>query len=203
MAEIIFPIWLAAMAGDMALPFFLKPFYRGYSHKRHVLSLLGCRQSPVKWIYNLWCILSGLVFCAAGYCIFAEYQSGISVAIWILLALYGFGCETLSGIFPVEESPSAVTLSCKIHGVSSAVGCSVFVFVPLLLGIEQFRTGRMVYGAASILCFTCAMLFMTFFVMSEKERFRNTAFGLTGLWQRLLLFACYLPLALFGFILYA
>lgn len=203
MTEILFLILLAAMAGDLALPFFLKPFYGGYSHKRHVLSLLGCRQSPVKWVYNVWCILSGLVFCAAGYCFFAEYGSGISVAIWVLLALYGFGCETLSGIFPVEESPTTATLSCKIHGIGSAVGCSVFVFVPLLLGIEQIRAGSRVYGAVSILCFACAMLLMTFFVMGEKERFRDTAIGLSGLRQRLLLLACYLPLALFGFILFA
>ena len=76
------------------------------------------------------------------------------------------------------------------------------MFVPLLLGIEQIRAGSRVYGAVSILCFACAMLLMTFFVMGEKERFRDTAIGLSGLWQRLLLLACYLPLALFGFILF-
>ena len=203
MAEILFLILLAAMAGDMVLPFLLKLFYVGYSHKRHVLSLLGCRQSPVKWVYNIWCILSGLVFCAAGYCFFAEYGSGISVAIWVLLALYGFGCETLSGIFPIEENPSAVTLSGKIHGIGSAVGCSVFVFAPLFLGIEQLCSGNLILRSISIICFACALLFTVFFVLGEKNRFRNTVFGLAGLWQRLLLLACYLPLALFGFILFA
>lgn len=119
-----------------------------------------------------------------------------------MLAMYGFGCETMSGIFPIENSPEAVTLSSKLHGAGSAIGCTVFLFVPLLLGVAQFPNRR-AYGIVCIVCFILAVVFIVFFVMGEKKRFRNTVFALTGLWQRLLLYVCYLPLTLFGILLFA
>ena len=48
---------------DNLLPLVLAHFYPNYIHKETALSVLGSRQSPVKWIYNIWCIVSGIVFC--------------------------------------------------------------------------------------------------------------------------------------------
>lgn len=121
-------IWLTVLFVDNVLPLVLARFYPNYRHKEMALSVLGSRQSPVKWIYNVWCILSGTVFCIAPLALYQVNRSGLTVAIWILLAVYGIG------------------------------------------------------------------LFFCFFIMGEKERFANTVLRYGGLWQRLVLVCCYVPI---------
>lgn len=85
--------WSIVMIIDNLLPFLLAKYYKGYDHKRMALSVLGCKQSPVKWYYNIWCIISGLVFIKGGYVFCSFFANGISVAICVLMVLYGIGCE--------------------------------------------------------------------------------------------------------------
>lgn len=59
-------IWLIAMIIDNFLPFLIAKYYKNYDHKKMVLSVLVCKQSPVKWYYNIWCIISGFVFIIGG-----------------------------------------------------------------------------------------------------------------------------------------
>ena len=47
-------IWLIILFMDNLLPLALARFYSNYSHKEMALSVLGARQSPVKWVYNVW-----------------------------------------------------------------------------------------------------------------------------------------------------
>ena len=54
-------LWIIILVADNLLPLLLAHFYPNYKHKEMALSVLGSRQSPVKWIYNVWCILSGVV----------------------------------------------------------------------------------------------------------------------------------------------
>ena len=86
-------LWIIILVADNLLPLLLAHFYPNYKHKEMALSVLGSRQSPVKWIYNVWCILSGVVFCIAPYELYKENSSGLMIAICILLAIYGIGCE--------------------------------------------------------------------------------------------------------------
>lgn len=58
-------IWLGTLLTDNLLPFVLARFYPRFRAKEMALSVLGARQSPVKTVYNLWCIVSGAVFCAS------------------------------------------------------------------------------------------------------------------------------------------
>jgi len=51
-------IWLAVMVIDNLLPFLLAKYYKGYNHKKMALSVLGCKESPVKWYYNM-CLIRG------------------------------------------------------------------------------------------------------------------------------------------------
>ena len=53
-------IWIITLIIDNMLPLALARFYPNYSHKDMALSVLGSRQSPVKWVYNAWCIVSGV-----------------------------------------------------------------------------------------------------------------------------------------------
>ena len=59
-------------------------------YKRQVL---GSRQSPVKWIYNVWCIISGVVFCIAPYALYQENDSGWAIAIWTVSYTHLFFCS--------------------------------------------------------------------------------------------------------------
>ena len=43
-------IWIITLIIDNMLPLALARFYPNYSHKDMALSVLGSRQSPVKWV---------------------------------------------------------------------------------------------------------------------------------------------------------
>lgn len=96
-------IFIIVMCIDNILPFVLAKFYKGYSHKRMALSVLGAKQSPVKRFYNAWCIVSGLCFVACSTYIAALRTTGLTVAVAVLLSVYGFACEIISGFFPLNE----------------------------------------------------------------------------------------------------
>ncbi|MBE6568575.1 MAG: DUF998 domain-containing protein, partial [Ruminococcaceae bacterium] len=51
-------------------------------------------------------------------------------------------------------------------------------------------------GAISLVSFIATFLFFCFFIMGEKEKFANTVLRYGGLWQRLVLVSCYVPLAI-------
>lgn len=182
---IIATIYIIVMCVDNILPFILAKFYKGYSHKRIALSVLGAKQSPVKWIYNIWCIVSGLCFVACSIAITILNTSGLTIVIAVLLCIYGMACEVVSGFFPLNEKREDVDLSSKIHGGFSTIGFMCLLPVPLLIGI--FYIGNLAIAILSILCFALAMLFFCFFIMGDKAKFSGTVFSYEGLWQRLIL----------------
>jgi len=158
------------------------------------LSVLGSRQSPVKWIYNVWCIISGIVFCIAPFEIYKENSNGLMIATWVLLAIYGIGCEIISGLCPLNENRYDEDVLTKIHGSTSAIGFITLLVVPLLMAIHQYQSSQMLLGTVSIVFFVFAFVFFCFFIMGEKEKFANSVLRYGGLWQRLVLLSCYIPL---------
>jgi len=187
-------IWISVLWIDNILPFLLARFYPAYRHREMALSVLGCRQSPVKRIYNGWCILSGLVFTTVPAVIYRTCGGGLSIAIWILLAVYGIGCEIVSGLCPLNEDRNATDRLTALHGGASAVGFMALLAVPLLSAILHFRTGQTALGTVSLISFAAAFVFFCFFIMGEKEKFAATVLRYGGLWQRAVLAACYIPL---------
>ena len=187
-------LWIIILVADNLLPLLLARFYPRYKHKEMALSVLGSRQSPVKWIYNLWCIISGVVFCIAPYSIYQESCNGLAIAIWILLAIYGISCEIISGLCPLNESRQDRDIITKIHGGASAIGFMMLLVVPLLMAILQYQSSQMLLGTVSIVCFVFAFMFFCFFIMGEKEKFAKTVLRYGGLWQRLVLAVCYVTL---------
>lgn len=179
---------------DNLLPLVLAQFYPNYKHKTMALSVLGSHQSPVKWIYNVWCILSGIIFCLAPYFLYLKSGSGLSMSIWILLTIYGIGCEIISGFCPLNENRLEKDAITKIHGGASVIGFTALLVVPLLLAILQFQISDIVKGLISLFSFITAFVFFCFFIMGEKERFAKTFLQYGGLWQRLVLACCYIPL---------
>ena len=187
-------LWSIILLVDCLLPLILAHFYPKYKHKEMALSVLGSRQSPVKWIYNIWCIVSGIVFCISPYVLYWENNCGLAITIWILLAIYGIGCEIISGLCPLNESRQDEDIITKIHGGTSAIGFMTLLVTPLLLAIMQFQTSNIIAGVISIVSFIASFVFFCFFIMGEKEKFANTVLRYGGLWQRLVLLSCYIPL---------
>ena len=187
-------LWSIILLVDYLLPLILAHFYPKYKHKEMALSVLGSRQSPVKWIYNIWCIVSGIVFCISPYALYRKNNCGLAITIWILLAIYGIGCEIISGLCPLNESRQDEDIITKIHGGTSAIGFMALLVVPLLLAIMQFQASNIIVGVISLVSFIAAFVFFCFFIMGEKAKFANTVLKYGGLWQRLVLLNCYIPL---------
>ena len=187
-------LWSIVLFVDCMLPLVLACFYPKYKHKDMALSVLGSRQSHVKWIYNIWCIVSGIIFCIAPYVLYQENNCSFAITIWILLAVYGVGCEIISGICPLNESRKDEDIITKIHGGTSAIGFMALLATPLLFALMNFKVSNIIIGIISLVSFIAAFVFFCFFIMGEKEKFANTVLRYGGLWQRLVLLSCYIPL---------
>ncbi len=189
-------IILCVMIIDLLIPFAIALPYKGYSHLKTVMSVLGCKESPLGWVYNVWMIISGCTIAIFSYILYNYYyneQAGLSFLLFILLFTYGIGDEVISGIFPLNEKKDDKNLSTKIHGFGSVIGFIALLFAPLILAIIQFEINMWCLGLYSLVFFLLGLISFVFFVLSDKPKFQNTIFALEGLWQRLICFFMYCP----------
>lgn len=187
---------LITIIGEFLLPWILKFFYSGYNGKTMVMSVLGSPESPVKIIYNIWLIWLGIFLLLTAFAVFSEIKETstvLAVMTFILISVFAVGAGILSGIFSVNESKDVVTSASQIHGFGSAIGFMTLVFFPLLSGIAAIKNKDNVQGAICISVFIIALVFFIFFIMGDKEEFKETVFSYTGLWERLSLFFMYVP----------
>ena len=187
---------LITILGEFLLPCILKHFYKGYNSKTMVMSVLGSPESPVRWIYNAWLVWLGAFLLFASVLFFKNnfaVSNVLAVLIFISISTFAVGAGILSGLFSVNESKEKVTISSKIHGVGSAIGFMTLLFFPLLQCILAFKSNDMIQGTVCTIAFVLAMLFFVFFIMGDKENFKDTIFSYEGLWERLSLFFMYVP----------
>ena len=187
---------LITILGEFLLPWILKHFYKGYNSKTMVMSVLGSPESPVKWIYNAWLVWLGAFLLFASVLIFKNniaVSSVLAVLTFISISTFAVGAGILSGLFSVNESKEKVTIASKIHGAGSAIGFMTLLFFPLLQCILAFRSHDIIQGTVCMIAFVLAMLFFVFFIMGDKDNFKDTIFSYEGLWERLSLFLCMFP----------
>ena len=187
---------LITIVGEFLLPWILGHFRRGYNGKTMVMSALGSPESPVRIIYNLWLVWLGIFLLLTSFALYHEIRvvsEILAVLTWISTAVFAIGAGILAGIFSVNEKKEKVTLASKIHGAGSAMGFMTLLFFPLLQGIYGFMTGQSIKGAVCMVSFVLAFLFFVFFIMGDKEKFKETVFSYEGLWERLSLFFMYVP----------
>ncbi|WP_373125175.1 DUF998 domain-containing protein, partial [Blautia producta] len=131
-----------ALLLDLTIPFFLAPFYKGYSHSMQVMSVLGNNKSPLHFIYNLWLVLCGIILLMSGFKIYeivSQKSKNIAVILFIVILIYAIGGCILSGIFSVGETKSLNTIPEKIHGYGAVIGFMCLTFAPLLISLYWFR----------------------------------------------------------------
>lgn len=189
-------ILLTTILGEFVLPWILKHFYKGYNSKTMVMSVLGSPESPVRIIYNIWLVWLGAFLLFTSILLFEvinAVSSILAVLTLISISAFAIGAGILSGLFSVNESKEKVTAASKIHGAGSALGFMALLFFPLLWGIFSFGSGDIIQGAVCVTSFALAVLFFVFFIMGDKEKFKETVFSYAGLWERLSLFFMYVP----------
>ena len=108
--------------------------------------------------------------------------------------IYGIGCEIISGVCPLNENRQEEDIRTRIHGSSSAIGFMTLLIVPLLLALLQLQMSKLIMGLISLFSFVTAFVLFCFFIIGEKEKFSSTILRYGGLWQRLVLISCYIPL---------
>ena len=190
---------LAAMAGDILISWALPLFCADYSCMKMPVSALGSPLSPVRLPFDLWMLLEGVLFLVALPALFRLYRpvsAGIAYTMAAFVAAFAVGACVFTCFFSVNESKDVVTAASMIHGVGSAVGFMLFLFVPLLMAILSWKNGESLMGTVCIVSFAAAMFFFVLFVMADKPEFSGTAIENEGLWQRLNLIFMYAPLVI-------
>jgi len=189
---------LIAVIGEMIIPFILAPFYKGYNHTTMAISVLGNVNSPVRLPFNLWMLVAGVLFLLSTPSVYSLYDGiskPLSVVTVLFIGIFAVGACIFSCFFSVSETKDIVTTASKIHGVGSAIGFMLFLFVPLFLTILSFKAGDKISGIIAIISFVLALLSFVLFIMADKAGFQHTLIAKEGLWQRLNLLFMYLPLA--------
>lgn len=189
---------LVAIIGDLLVSTVLSLFYEEYNITMSI-SALGNPKSPVRLQFNIWMFIEGVLFLIALPALYKQYHSTsgwITNILIVFIAVFAIGACIFTAFFSVNETKSEVTAASKIHGIGSALGFIFFLFVPLLITTLSLKNGEAVIGVISIICFIFSLIFFTFFVMSDKEKFADTVIANEGLWQRLNLIFMYLPLAI-------
>lgn len=187
---------LATIVGEFLLPWILKRFYNGYDSKKMVMSALGSPESPVRGIYNTWLIWLGMFLLIVSLVMFPEIKkisTVLAALVFLSTAIFAVGAGILAGLFSVNESKENITTASKIHGVGSAIGFMTLMFLPLLSSIAAFMNSDILQGIIYAISFVLALLFFAFFIMGDKDEFKNTIFAYEGLWERLSLFFMYIP----------
>lgn len=194
--KIINIILLMTILGEFILPWILKHFYKGYNSKTMVMSVLGSPKSPVRWIYNIWLVWLGTYLLLISVLFFNKADAvsrPLAVLTFISVATFAVGAGILSGLFSVNESKEKVTVASKIHGIGSAIGFITLLFFPLLQCITAFMSNDIIQGTICMIAFVLALLFFVFFIMGDKDGFKDTVFSSEGLWERMCLFFMYVP----------
>lgn len=192
------PCLLIAIIGEMIVPFVLAPFYKGYSHTTMAISTLGNSNSPVRFPFNLWMLVAGILFLLstpAVYNLYREVSKPLSFITVLFIGVFAIGACILTCFFSVNETKDVVTTASKIHGTGSAIGFMLLLFVPLFIAILSFRSIDKTSGTVAIISFTFALICFVLFIMADKPQFQSTIIAKEGLWQRLNLLFMYLPLA--------
>ena len=192
---------LITIIGEFLLPWILKHFYKDYNSKTMVMSVLGSPESPVRKIYNVWLVWLGVFLLLTSFLFFKEVNTVsivLAVLTFISIATFAIGAGILSGLFSVNESKEKVSFASKIHGAGSAMGFMTLMFFPLLQGISAFKSSDIAQGVICIVAFVASVLFFGFFIMGDKEEFKNTIFVYEGIWERLSLFFMYVPFLYFS-----
>ena len=187
---------LLALLGDILIPFILAPFYQGYSHTNMTISALGNPQSPVRFVFNLWMLAEGILLLSAVPAIYKYYNSvskSLSVTVIIFIAMFAVGACIFTCFFSVNETKDVVTTASKIHGAGSVIGFMVFLFVPLILSILEFKNNNILFGIIAVISFILAFITFVLFVMSDKPQFSDSIISKEGLWQRLNILFMFLP----------
>ncbi|QZY53775.1 DUF998 domain-containing protein [Crassaminicella profunda] len=191
---------IIAIVGDFIVPYILANFYKGYNHKRMVMSTLGNPNSPVRIYYNIWLVILGILLIITSFNLYQYYfwvSKPLSIAVFVLILFFAIGAGILAGIFSVNESKEMETIASKIHGVGSALGFMALLFVPLLLSILSFKIKDLRTAIVCLISFVFSLIFFVLFIMSDKSQLQYTIIANEGIWQRLLLLFMYLP---FGYI---
>lgn len=192
---------MITIIGEFLLPWILKHFYKDYNSKTMVMSVLGSPESPVRKIYNVWLVWLGAFLLLTSFLFFKEVTTisiVLAVLTFISIATFALGAGILSGVFSVNESKEKVTFASKIHGAGSAMGFMTLMFFPLLQGISAFKSSDITQGIICIVAFVASVLFFGFFIMGDKEEFKDTIFVYEGIWERLSLFFMYVPFLYFS-----
>ena len=195
-SEIYNILLLITIIGEFLLPWLLKHFYKGYNSKTMVMSVLGSPESPVRKIYNVWLVWFGIFLLGTSFLFFKEVNtisSVLAVLTFVSIAVFAVGAGILSGLFSVNESKENVTFASKIHGAGSAIGFMTLLFFPLLQGVSAFKESDVIKGIICVVAFVLAIMFFAFFIMGDKEKFKETIFSYEGLWERLSLLFMYMP----------
>lgn len=187
---------------DCILPFLLGYFYKGYSHRTMLLSVLGNQSSPVHVIYRLWMGILGVGIIWAGVRLFNEWKmvsKGWSILLLVSMLSYGILDCIFSCFFEIGETKEMVSMASKLHGIGSALGSTLFLFCGIYIGKLLIKVGAIDIGRSCYIVLILTLIAFGLFIVSDKSEFRVSIGNYEGIWQRLSYALMYLPFIIIGF----
>lgn len=193
---------LLGVLSDFLMPYILAFFYPELNPVRSVISLYGEVKSPVRQVFLIWSVLTGLFYLLSLSGIYAqikETSTSYAKLVTLLIAAYGLGEGILSGVFSLDKQLPTWDFSAWMHNLGSAVGFASFMFLPYVLyryyGYKKDSKNERLYFWLMLMNF---LLIGFYFVSRMITILHFLPFQADGFFQRLSYFFTYLPIGLFA-----
>ncbi len=184
-------ILLASLIGNQVIPWALSGMYPDYEIKHMILSTLGEPDSPVRWWYQLWLIVFGVLIVIGSKVVFEHLNKAGNKFAGLIRALfigYGVGTGIIAGFVPLSAKGVTLPLDplSAVHMFGTILGYLCLMLSLIFLAISYLLKRDYLVMALVVLTMVVAGVYAVLFIGKVPELLAGgTVTGSPGEWQRL------------------
>lgn len=190
---------ILAVISELALPFVLGHYVKGYSQTEMLISSFGETGMRTKTAFRVWEIVNGVLFILAApafYHHFVDTNPNVALILALFIVAFGIGDCIITGLVSRAKNSEEVGFASLLHNYASGAGFVALLLGTLLLIWLYYQEHNQVMVIAMLIIFLLAGVFMLLFAMPKIPIIKAFQVSHRGLWQRLNLLFLYLPYVL-------
>lgn len=193
---------LLGAISDFLTPYILGFFYPEINQLTMVISVFGDINSPVRQVFLIWSVVSGLLFVLALPAIYhASICTSRTLAILLTFAIgvYGVGDCIFTGLFSINTEQATWTLSTWIHNIGSGLGYAGFLLFPFFLFLLYRKQKQVMYSKLYFSLLGISLFFAGIYGLARIPALEQLPLlNQIGFCQRISFFFNYLPIVIFA-----
>lgn len=167
-----------------------------------VISVFGDVDSPVRQVFLIWSVVSGLLFVLAipaVYRIFIDTSRTLTSLLMFGIGLYGVGDCIFTGLFSINTEQATWNFSTGVHNIGSGLGYGGFLLLPFFLSFLYRKQGQRTYSKLYGMLGLISFFFAAVYGLARLPTLNYLPIlNQIGLCQRISFIFNYLPIVIFS-----